>query len=256
MGKKIRLSEEQFNVLLDYRLIKEYGVKGKWKEEWNPEDQMLAMYNSFYGIEELGLSKNDVAENIIGTSVDSFNQQSSNFDFLDGRGGLDRESHKQTSVYEKYKNVPKYEFKKLCLDIIQKRIENPESAAIKKKLGAEIANKREEIAKERERGLLGAGISKEKIPKMTLIKSNPLNPPAEDDTNDINRVSDDYQFKEDIKSYLVPIISRMKAVKTLTDVNKLVVDLEFIVDYIDNELGETSSQEIVAEIRKIFKIVL
>ena len=113
----IRLNKSGFTALVKYGVIKEqsnldeYGRKGTWKSEWKYDDQILAMYNSRYGIEDLGFNKQEVAEDIIGSSVASFNKQTSNFNFLDGKGGLDRESYKQKGVHEQfvkfYKNLLK-----------------------------------------------------------------------------------------------------------------------------------------------------
>jgi len=232
MIKRIKLTESQLksiirDVLYEQNEIDEYGRKGRWKDEWTPEDQMLAMYNSFYGIEELGMNKDEVARDIIGTSVDSFNQQSSNFDFLDGRGGLDRESHKQTDVYEKYKKMPKYEFKKLCLDIIEKRLQNPETSVIKKKIGDEIGKKREEISTGRKEGLLKAGISPERVSKMSMISSRPLNSPVEDD--------DEPSIKQQITDYLKSIYNRIINATSINDTKSVANDIEFIIDYINTE---------------------
>ncbi len=273
MVKKIRLNESMLykiikDILNEVNVSKKPRTRGLWKSEWSVEDQTLAMYNYLYGIEDLGISKEDVAEKIIGTSVASFNMQTANFlSLFTGKSlGLDRDSKLQTYVYDKYKFVPKNEFRKVCVDIIKKRIENPDVAVTKKQLGAEIGNKRDEIRNSRIQGLINKGIPLEKAIKMVdsgLISSKPKNEPIDEpdesdniSTNTPVNMNDDYKFKEDIKSYLTPIISRLKTVKTLTDVNKLVVDLEFIIDYIDNELKETNNKEIVTEIRKIFKMVL
>jgi hypothetical protein len=262
MSRKIWIRESQlmsmiYDVLMEQNELDEYGRRGRWKPEWHEEDQLLAMYNYLYGVEELGLNKQEIMDKIIGSSVDAFNQQTNNFESLytNRERGQHRESNPQNYVYGKYKHLSKSELKSICLNIIQDRLANPDIAVIKKKLGQEIGDKRDEIARGREEGLLKAGVPKEKIPNMTLIRSNPLIPPSEDEENDEEK-NGDYMFKEDIKSYLVPIISRMKAVKTRDDINKLVTDLQFIVDYIDDELGETNSKKMVSEIRRIFKMTL
>lgn len=246
MKRKIRLTESQFDKVLHYKILNEYGKKGRWKPEWYKEDQMLAMYNSFYGIQELGLNKEEVANNIIGSSIDSFNQQSSNFDFLDGRGGLDRESYKQEAVYKEYKNTPKQEFKKLCLDIIQRRLENPDPAATRYKLGQEIGNKREEIQKGREEGLKNKGVDINRIGKMKLTNSRPLNPPVEDEPQKPTE-------KDQVRDFLKAMYDRMRNVKSQQEIDKLADELAFIIDYIDNTLTDKNFEEVVTEIRKIFK---
>jgi hypothetical protein len=243
MKKKIKLTESQFDVVLRYKILNEYGKKGRWKPEWYKEDQMLAMYNSFYGIQELGMGKEEVANKIIGSSVDAFNQQSSNFDFLDGRGGLDRESYKQEEVYKEYKDVPKQEFKRICLDIIQKRIKNPDPAAERYKLGQEIGSKRDEIQKGREEGLKLAGVRDPKRAK--LIGSRPKNIPIEDEPKPSE--------KEQIQNYLKSIHGRLQNINSKADAIVLANDLEFIIDYIDNELIDKDAGSMVAEITNLFK---
>lgn len=248
MKRKIRLTESQFDKLLHYKVLREYGRKGLWKPEWNEEDQILAMYNSLYGIEELGLNKEQTANDIIGTSVASFNQQTSNFDFLSTGKGLDRPHSLQTPVYDKYKDYPKSKFKELALDIIHKRQENPEIAVSKKKLGNEIGSKRDEIGIARQQGLMGKGIDPKKVNKLKLIRSVPLNPPAEDEPKKPSE-------KNQIRSFLSTIHDRMMNASSKEDFIKLADQLAFAIDYIDNELTDKTSDDIITEIRKIFKFI-
>ena len=108
MGKIIRISESQLDNILKHKIseqtdLNERGRRGVWKQEWNEEDQMLAMYNSLYGVESLGYNKYEIAEDIIGSSVAALSKQTSNFDYLRGLPGYDRSNTMQTAVYEKYK---------------------------------------------------------------------------------------------------------------------------------------------------------
>lgn len=248
MSKKIKLTETQINSIVN-RVINEYGKKGRWKPEWYEEDQMLAMYNSFYGIQELGLSKEEAANNIIGSSLASFNQQSSNFDFLDGRGGLDRESYKQEAVYKKYKNVPKQEFKRICLNIIQKRIENPDPAAVRYKLGQEIGNKKDEIQREREKGLKDKGVNPDRA---TLIGSRVKNFQDEDVPEN---EPEDITEKERIRDFIKSISERMRSINSKSELNKLADDLDFVIEYIDSTLTDVSTENVVSEIVRVYRII-
>jgi hypothetical protein len=249
--KKIRINESSLNALIRYGLIKEqskldeYGSKGLWKSEWNNEDQMLAMYNSLYGIEDLGINKQEAAENIIGTSLASFNQQSSNFDFLSGKGGLSRPHEMQSSIWSQYKDMPRTEFKSLCLEIIHKRQENPENAVVKKKLGNEIGTKRDEITKSREDALRRKGVDPNRV---KMIGSRPLNPPADEIEPEIKPQSS--KGKNDIIDFLKSIYERATKVNTKEDARGLSNDIKFLIDYIDNE---NDYESVMAEITNLFK---
>lgn len=207
------------------------------------------MYNSLYGIEDLGYNKAEIAEDIIGSSVGSFVQQSSNFDFLSTGKGLDREHELQTSVYEKYKDIPKFEFKSLCLEIIHKRQENPETAVVNKGLGKEIGSKRDSIAKEREDAFKRQGIDSSKR-KLTMIGARPKNTPVEDDPE---MVKEKPTEKEHIRNFLKSIQDRLKNVNSKEDAIALSGDLELAIEYIDNELTDRGDENMVAEITNIIK---
>jgi len=250
MKRIIKLTEVQFDDVLSCKLkeqldLNERGRKGLWKSEWNPEDQMLAMYNSLYGIESLGINKQEAAENIIGSSLASFNQQSSNFDYLSGKGGLDRPHETQTMIWEKYKNTPKNEFKSLCLEIIHKRQENPEEAVINKKIGHEIGSKRDAIEKARRDELISRGIDPDKV---KLIGSKPKELPIEDEPE--SEVESKPTVKDEIRDFLQSLLQRARNVSSKEDARGLAGDIEFIMDYIDSELVE---KNMVTEMTKILK---
>jgi hypothetical protein len=249
MKKIIKLTEVQFDNVLKRKLeeqsdINERGRKGLWKSEWNEEDQMLAMYNSLYGIEELGINKEQTAEDVIGTSLASFNQQTSNFDFLSGKGGLDRPHEMQTAIYEKYKDTPKTEFKSICSDIVHKRYENPENSVVKKKLGQEIGSKRDEIQKTREDELRKRGINPDRA---SLISSRPKNIP---DNEPDSLPQEQSTAKDEIRDFLKAMYDRARNINTKEDARGLAGDIEFIMDYIDNELTD---KNMVSEITNLFR---
>lgn len=244
MKKTIRITESHLktlvrNVLLEQGQMNEYGRKGLWKPEWTEEDQTLAMYNALYGIEELGINKSQVANDVIGSSVDAFNQQTSNFTFLHTGQGLDREHKLQPIIYERYKDLPKAQFKKLCLDIIHYRLEHPEIAVTKKKLGEEIGSKREEIQKGRENALIAKGVDPYRIGKMKVIGSRPLNPPSEEEPASESMTS----LKDQIRDFLKSVHDRILNITSVDETKPIADDIEFIIDYIESE-------KMIAENRK------
>ena len=113
MSKSIILTEKQIKTIIENTIddqseLDEYGVKGMTKDDtylWDEGDQTLAMYNAEYGIEDLHITKEDVVNEIIGSTVGSLGKQTSNFNFLAGRGGLDRPNKMQSLVYEKFKGI-------------------------------------------------------------------------------------------------------------------------------------------------------
>jgi len=244
MKKRILLRESQLKPLIRLRLI-EYGQKGRWKPEWDKGDQILAMYNSLYGIEEFGMSKKDVAEKIIGTSLASFNQQTSNFDFQHTGEGLDRPHDLQSEVYQEFKDVPKEKFKEICKQIIDRRLETPPEAVTKKEIGGEIGNKRDEIEKERMDALRKKGITDPS--RFKLISSVPADP-VPDEIPSVMKVTS----KEEVKDFLSNLINRITNAESKEDIQKLAHDVEFIKDYIDSEWMDAESENMVAEARNLY----
>lgn len=245
MGKKIRVSENQLQSVIKHKLT-EYGRKGLWKPEWEKEDQILAMYNALYGIEEFGMSKAEVAEKIIGTSVDSFNQQTSNFHFRHTGEGLDRPHPLQDQVYDEFKDMPKADFKRICQEIIDHRIENPPESVTKKQLGTEIGNKRDEIEKGRKDGFEKIG-KKFDPEKHKLIGYREINPPIEDE-----RPATVISTKEDVKSFLDDIINQINNAQSPEDVKSLADDIEFIREYIDAEWMVPETEDMINETYNLF----
>lgn len=240
MGKKIRVTESQLRQVVKSRMLQEYGRKGAWKPEWNKNDQILAMFNSMYGLETLGMSKKDVAENIIGTSLASLNQQTSNFDYLRTGVGLDRPHELQTEVYEEYKDLNINDFKKIAMEIVKERVENPEEAVVGRKKGLEIQRKEDDTKKGREDALRKLG----KDPsKMKLISSKP----KEFESPEYRPSS-----KNDVKDFLTSLLNQIKSAKTPEDLQKLADDVIFIRDYIDDEWIEAEDEKMIAEVKKLY----
>jgi hypothetical protein len=220
--KKIILNKDQLKRIVkdtSYKsLINEYGQKGKWKSKWDRDDAILSLYNSLFGIERLGISKEDLAQNIIGSSVAALNQQTSNFDFLDGRGGLDRKNELQTAVYNQYGKESEQKLRKMCLAIIDQRENHPKGLIKQGIEGDIIGNQMDDIRKAREKELLKKG----KDPsKFKFHNRRPLNPPVVDD--------DEYPSDEEHIEPLPPTIDTVKNNK------------EHILDFVD-EIREYVNQ--------------
>jgi hypothetical protein len=245
--KRVRLTETQLKSVIKYRLTELGGQKGLWKEEWDKEDQMLAMYNALYGIEEFGMSKQEVAEKIIGTSLGSFVQQSSNFDWRHTGQGLDRPHPLQDEVYEEFKDTPKEEFKRICQEIIDERLQNPPEAVTKKQIGSEIGNRRDEIEKGRRAGFEKLG--KEFDPeKHKLVGARPVNPPAEDEPE----LSTSMKSKEEYMSFLDNILNRLKGVETPEDIQSIYSDIEFAKEYVDAEWMDGETEDMMNEAHNLY----
>jgi hypothetical protein len=233
MGKILKLTESQMKLVVD-DIINEGGQRGKWKESWTPEDQALAMYNSVYGIEDLGFSKKEVAEKVIGSSVGSLVQQSLNFDFLDGKiSTYDRDHKLQPEIYNRFKGIPHQDFKNYCLDIIERRFKNPEESVTKMQLGRQIGDKRDEITTGREDGLRKLGVD----PKNFKIKSvRPKFEPSDDEPEmDSDIIQNEKPQKNDIQQYLESMHSlaiQMKKSGDLSGIDKLIDDLEYLDEYL------------------------
>lgn len=252
----VKLTEEQMKMVLESMVneqteIDEYGVKGMRKDDtdlWDEGDQMLAMYNAEYGIEELGISKLEAVRDIIGTTIGSLAKQTSNFNYLAGRGGLDRPNKMQTFVYNKFKGIEKNVFKKACLDLIEHRLENPTERVMKRKLASEIGNKRDEASSEREEKLRKAGVDPRKA---VMIGQRPKYEPSPEDFEDNDETNINEPMspqkstpKDEIKSYLKQMYDK------LVNTNpELADDIQFISDYIESELVD---KEMLSEIYNLF----
>jgi hypothetical protein len=236
--KKIILTEKQLKDLIGLQ-INEAGVRGTYKEEWNEYDQTLAFFNAKYGVEELGFSKREIAEDIIGTSVASLQKQTANFKYLMGYSGLDRPNKMQQHIYDKYKALSRQSFKNVCLDIIENYSQQPEKQKSTFKLGREIAKKRESNQKER-LDALRKKIKDDKLKydpnKLTLISSKPKNEP-EDEIDDFETPKTSI---DDVKEFLISIYDKIDTIKSGGDISMLddlKDDIDFIKDYIESELS-------------------
>lgn len=260
MKKVIKLKESDLKNFISKILLEK---KIFYKRVWDKEDQILAMFNSRFGVRELGVTSSYVANNVIGTTTNSFNLSTLNFDSMDGKVGLknyNKINRKpleilpvQLKVHEEFKDVPKEEFKKICLNIIKEKEKIPNNYTI----GQEIGSKRDQIDKEREDALIRAGKDPKKF---NLVKSEPAftpNPdeyeddeedePTNEPTNEpINTPTSKKTSKDEIHDFLLQLFTKAKNSNP-----DLADDIQFITDYIDSELVDKGT---LSEIRKLFKI--
>jgi len=230
------LSESQLKNIVN-GMINEGGKRGKYKEVWNDDDQTLAMYNALYGIEELGVTKEEVANKVIGSSLSAFVQQSLNFEFLAGmRSSYDREHKLQPKIYQKFKGFSHKDFKEICSYIIEKRLDNPEDSVIKMELGKKIGDKRDEITRGREEGLRkqGANPNNFKFLRGRVINYND-DPETDTDTmsNDVpekNVLSQKNDIQQHIEK-MYKIAMNMKSSGNLNGIDELLSNLEFLDEY-------------------------
>ena len=265
MKKIFRITESQLKNIIEQE-ISEIGPKGKYLEEWSEEDQTLAFYSAKFNADDLGLSRERLAEDIIGTSLASLNQQIANFKYLMGESGLDRPNKLQQMVFEKYSSLPRTEFRKICKQIIEDRLNNPDDSRTKLKLGRTIGAKRDSIKKERLDALSKAFKGKDPS-RFTLIGSRPKDDagvedePSFEDDSDIEsmgepEVSQPKTSIDDVREFLVALYDKVQDIKSSGDLSMLdglSDDIDFIKDYIDTELSPKTG---LSEGKKVKKIII
>jgi hypothetical protein len=95
----------------------------KREHKWNKEDAIITFFYMKFGTKGL-LVKNEkeLAESVIGSSIESLNMMSMNYVHLMGLdNGLDHYSEDQEKVVEEYSNKSFDEFKNIVNSIIIKR---------------------------------------------------------------------------------------------------------------------------------------
>jgi len=95
--------------------------RGIWKDKWDKGDLTLTLYYSIYGTRGLGLTEKELAEDVIGSSLNSLKKQALNFNYLRGESGLDRPHTIQTAVFDEYGKSSPVELRKICLKIIDEK---------------------------------------------------------------------------------------------------------------------------------------
>jgi hypothetical protein len=96
------------------------------EHKWDDEDDLITCY--FYRFvdkkanrsDRLDMSKFEAAQ-VIGTTLDSFVQRISNFEFIDtGRGRANR-ADRSVAIWNQYKDWSEPDLRKLVLEIIAKK---------------------------------------------------------------------------------------------------------------------------------------
>jgi flagellar biosynthesis regulator FlbT len=122
----------------------------KREHKWNKEDAIITFYYSEYGtVGLLVTNEKELAESVIGSSLDSLKMMVLNFKNLrDKESGFEHFSEYQEQVFEKYHNTPKNELKEIINNIIISRdqVKNKEEYQAAKKI-------RDAKAKEKERAI-------------------------------------------------------------------------------------------------------
>jgi len=93
----------------------------KREHKWDRDDTVITLYFTKHGIKHLPVKdEKELAETIIGSSIDSLKMQSSNVNFVLGKthGNLNCFSKLQKDVVEEFKTVPETELRNIVLDII------------------------------------------------------------------------------------------------------------------------------------------
>lgn len=164
----VQITESQLKKIL-YNQINEGARKGEYKEKWTEQEQLLAFYAAKFNLKNLGVNTKEIAE-IIGTSEGSFVKQTSNFNFLLGKGGLDRPNKMQNIVFEKYSNYTERELTKMCEEILDEFMddEKRKNDFERRRLGVQIGDLRDKEKQSREKALLDKGYNPKKL---TLIGS-------------------------------------------------------------------------------------
>ena len=251
MGRTVRISETQIKTIITRIInegteINEYGGRGKDEHKWDEEDQTLAMFNSRFGIKELDMTEKEIAVNVIDTTVGSLAKQTLNFDFLDGKNGLNRPNEMQNQVYMKYKGLSKNELKQICQKIIENRLNSPKDSIVKKRLGNEIGTKRDTIHNDRMEKLRAAGV---KHPERAIMVGQDYVKNNNDDTSDIKPIVPEKEpmtRKKEVQDYLSHIYSELNRLGLLS----LADEVEEINNYIGDKLTD---RETISELYKIIK---
>jgi hypothetical protein len=244
---KYKISLSQLKRIVNEE-ITEAGKKGMYLKEWTKDDQTIAFYLVRCG-EDLGLSKKEIAENYIGSSLDSLVQQMANFKFLmDGTGGLDRPNKLQTIVYEEFKYISCMEFKNIVKTILNDY--STEGKRVNRfRLGREMGDRREKRDSDIYRTLDDYRSKNPELRgrKLTHINTRPKNPvqvpldEPEEPTVPIKTTSLD-----DVKDYLTKLVQTVNDIQMSNDMSmldSLKDDIEFIREYINNELSPKLAEQ-------------
>lgn len=90
------------------------------EHKWNKEDTIVTLYYQKYGIRHLPVKDDkELAETIIGSSLDSLRMQSANVQFILEKTGLDCPSKLQKEIVEDYDKMRESDLRNEVLSIIK-----------------------------------------------------------------------------------------------------------------------------------------
>lgn len=231
---------------------------------------MLCLYNSIYGLSGLGVTEEQLAKDVIGSSVDALRQQTANFNHLRGLGGLGRNSTDSSSVgnkgqenifYSEFKDLPKETLRSFCVDIINQRLSNPDDRTKKVQLGFNIDKARKEVQRQRKAAFekKGLDINKYKFggvrPKDQPITDDDETPSTPIDSGNIptSETKPKNTPKDDIMDFLKSVYEELKNGVENVDVEKLKDNIMFAIDIVGSDL---TNKESINENKKMTKKII
>ena len=66
---------------------------------------------------------------------------------------------------------------------------------------------------------------------------------------------EDITEKERIRDFIKSISERMRSINSKSELNKLADDLDFVIEYIDSTLTDVSTENVVSEIVRVYRII-
>jgi len=231
---------------------------------------LLCLYNSIYGLSGLGVTEEQLAKDVIGSSVDALRQQTANFNHLRGLGGLGRNSTDSSSVgnkgqenifYSEFKDLPKETLRSFCVDIINQRLSNPDDRTKKVQLGFNIDKARKEVQRQRKAAFekKGLDINKNKFggvrPKDQPITDDDETPSTPIDSGNIptSETKPKNTPKDDIMDFLKSVYEELKNGVENVDVEKLKDNIMFAIDIVGSDL---TNKESINENKKMTKKII
>jgi len=231
---------------------------------------LLCLYNSIYGLSGLGVTEEQLAKDVIGSSVDALRQQTANFNHLRGLGGLGRNSTDSSSVgnkgqenifYSEFKDLPKETLRSFCVDIINQRLSNPDDRTKKVQLGFNIDKARKEVQRQRKAAFekKGLDINKYKFggvrPKDQPITDDDETPSTPIDSGNIptSETKPKNTPKDDIMDFLKSVYEELKNGVENVDVEKLKDNIMFAIDIVGSDL---TNKESINENKKMTKKII
>lgn len=93
----------------------------KREHKWDRDDTIITLYYTKYGVKRLPVKdERDLAENVIGSSLDSLKMQSSNVEYVLGKtqGALNCFSKLQKEVVDEFKVMQETDLRNMVLEIV------------------------------------------------------------------------------------------------------------------------------------------